>query len=135
MSDTLRNKLIQKGWVTEFHADTLVALIEKHYAALAEPEPEVPGPTDEELKAVARLGNHQGILDSSPQPIPVSERLPGPGDCDAEGRCWVWWKNGVRWVLDDWTPVDFRSEILCDAVSHWLPAHALPLPSGEVSNV
>jgi hypothetical protein len=21
-------------------------------------------------------------------PIPVSERLPGPEDCDAEGRCW-----------------------------------------------
>lgn len=39
MTDTLRNKLIQKGWVTEFHADTLVSLIEKHYAALAKPEP------------------------------------------------------------------------------------------------
>jgi len=47
MTETLRDKLIRCGWVTNFNADTLVQLIERHYAALAQPEPQ--GPTDEEL--------------------------------------------------------------------------------------
>ena len=148
-TDSLRDKLIQKGWVTNFNADTLVKLIEEHYAALAA---ELEGHINLKSKSqeVARFdaqGFHyrgQFIEDAGEahrllveflrqhQPIPVSERLPGPEDCDAEGRCWVWWKNGVRWVLDDWTPSDFQSEILSSFVSHWLPANALPLPSGEV---
>jgi hypothetical protein len=37
----LRDKLIRCGWVTNFNADTLVQLIERHYAALAQPEPDV----------------------------------------------------------------------------------------------
>jgi len=32
VTDTLRDKLIQKGWVTSFNAATLVRLIEEHYA-------------------------------------------------------------------------------------------------------
>lgn len=32
MTESLRNKLIQKGWVSNFNADTLVSLIEEHYA-------------------------------------------------------------------------------------------------------
>lgn len=32
MTNTLRDKLIQKGWVTPFNAATLVHLIEEHYA-------------------------------------------------------------------------------------------------------
>jgi hypothetical protein len=117
-------------------------LADKARAALAEPEPE--GPTDEDLfsldqlrdkwnaqadafntwdelgideivwwaqrQALARWGNRQEILDSSSQPIPVSKRLPGPGDCDTDGRCW-WYGDGE------------------DLVTHWLPAHAPPLPS------
>lgn len=67
------------------------------------------------------------------QPVPVSERLPGPGDCDAEGRCW--WgtpsfvnsytvTQSAQWRLS--APDDrFGSELF------WRPAHALPLP-GEV---
>jgi len=47
MTETLRDKLIRCGWVTNFNADTLVQLIERHYAALAQPEQQ--GPTDEEL--------------------------------------------------------------------------------------
>jgi hypothetical protein len=47
MTETLRDKLIRCGWVTNFNADTLVQLIERHYDALAQPEPEAP--TDEEL--------------------------------------------------------------------------------------
>jgi len=59
-------------------------------------------------------------------PVAVSERLPEAGDCDAEGRCW-WRSHAVGgpywhlWHRQRWTPID----------THWLPAHALPLP--EVS--
>jgi hypothetical protein len=74
-----------------------------------------------------------------PQPIPVSERLPEAGDCDAEGRCW-WWhpshpESGYQegWMLrpGDWGTGRYDSDD-CLAHTHWLPAHALPLPGGEV---
>lgn len=103
MTDTLRDKLINKGWVTSFNVDTLVRLIEEHYA--------------ERIK-----------------PVPVSERLPGPEDCDAEGRCWCGTPSFVnsyavtqsaQWRLS--APDDrFGSELF------WLPARALPLPGQEV---
>ena len=48
MTEPLRDKLIRCGWVTNFNADTLVRLIERHYAAL-EAQPEPVAPTDEEL--------------------------------------------------------------------------------------
>jgi hypothetical protein len=51
---------------------------------------------------------------SSLEPIPVSERLPEAGDCDADERCWL---LVPYWIL---APAD---------LTHWLPAHALPLPS------
>jgi hypothetical protein len=66
------------------------------------------------------------------EPVPVSERLPGPEDCDAEGRCWVYWTRGTRWVLDHWIDEDFEqflAEPLVEgAISHWLPHWALPVP-------
>lgn len=71
------------------------------------------------------------LINPELQPVPVSERLPEPKDCDAEGRCWVWWKSGVRWVLDEWTHQELREGPLSDYVSHWLPAHALPLPTAN----
>jgi hypothetical protein len=77
------------------------ALIQRARAALAQPEPE--GPT---------------------QPIPVSERLPGPEDCDAEGRCWIYMPDigtAPTWWLVD--PCDIGPYH-----THWLPAHALPVP-------
>jgi hypothetical protein len=76
-------------------------------AALAQPEPVTP--TDEELMdlwldcmntseargsfvfaraVLARWGT------PAIQPVPVSERLPGPEDCDGEGRCW--WRGCVQ---------------------------------------
>jgi hypothetical protein len=58
-------------------------------------------------------------------PIPMSERLPGPKDCDAEGCLWIWtsteqWEriHGDSWALHSFT--------------YWLPAHALPLPTTEL---
>jgi len=110
---------------------------------LAEPEPE--GPTDDALlelyqgpgtfsaieyarAVLARWGNHAGSPDSStPQPVPVSERLPGPGDCDAEGRCWLCGKVEGDWRLLN--PEKSGVPQLKYCFSHWLPAHALPVPS------
>jgi len=69
------------------------------------------------------------------EPVPITERLPGPEDCDAEGRCWVYWTRGTRWVLDQWIDEDFEqflAEPLVEgAISHWLPHHALPVPQQE----
>jgi hypothetical protein len=56
------------------------------------------------------------------KPVPVTERLPGPEDCDARGWCWYWHPGEECWemvpvvtgTLDEWT--------------HWLPHHALPVP-------
>jgi hypothetical protein len=64
---------------------------------------------------------------SPPQPIPVSERLPGPEDCDAAGMCWWWCFPAERWLRCGIPKPDPTSQIH----THWLPAHALPLPSKE----
>lgn len=63
-----------------------------------------------------------------PTPVPVSERLPGPGDCDAEGRCWLHLPDMGTEPLWRLTDPSMRSRYH----SHWLPATALPLPQGEV---
>jgi len=129
--------------LTEF-----VARLTKHYyepaelltrarAALAEPEPE--GPTDEDLlnlhdwMADEWVANHDFELPLNQyaravlarwgrptlQPVPVSERLPKPEDCDAEGECyWFDPKGSGAWYKDTYQ----------GNYSHWLPAHALPVP-------
>jgi hypothetical protein len=60
------------------------------------------------------------------QPVAVSERLPGPEDCDAEGRCWWYGEGGdmVGWTLDAEGPSYYRAK-------YWLPAHALPVPAND----
>jgi hypothetical protein len=117
-------------------------------AALAQPEPVAP--TDEELPmpaairdmpeqqqrwyalgwraALARYGTPAN------QPVPVSERLPEPEDCDSEGKCWVECPAFVddgdhgsiaynpSWKLCRCTP----SVVYDD--TRWLPANALPTP-------
>jgi hypothetical protein len=63
----------------------------------------------------------------APQPVPVSERLPGDQLC--------WWYEPDE---DDdgsgyggkWTLLRIRGGVSC--YTHWLPATALPLPQGEV---
>jgi hypothetical protein len=55
------------------------------------------------------------------QAVPVAERLPGEGDCDAEGRCWfITYDNA--WLMED------RTYAINAGRSHWLPCWALPLP-------
>ena len=80
-----------------------------------------------------------------PKPIPVSERLPGAEDCDAEGMCWVFApgrqsepKVTCSWLL---TPAENIKAIarVCteegdfglieEICPFWLPAHALPFPT------
>ena len=57
------------------------------------------------------------------QPVQVSERLPGPTDCDADGFCWFWdygWTRQQRgWHNDECT--------------HWLPHWALPVPAPAIA--
>ena len=76
---------------------------------------------------LARWGN------PAPQPVPVSERLPRPADCDVEGRCWLGGHqmgNGTpTWLLG----YPAWAERFPDVHRFWLPANALPLPEQEVS--
>jgi hypothetical protein len=78
------------------------AFVDRARAALAQPEPQ--GPTG--CPAI--------------EPVPVAERLPGPEDCDAEGRCW-WFSP----LLGGWKLCDARG---MTAFPFWLPHHALPVP-------
>jgi hypothetical protein len=58
------------------------------------------------------------------QPVPVSERLPGPEDCDKQGRCWIFMPDigtDPSWRLTD--PRDIGPYH-----THSLPANALPTP-------
>jgi hypothetical protein len=74
--------------------------------------------------AIARWGNHPESPDSSTQPIPLSERLPGPEDCDEQGRCW--WHRYTptkEWHLQ---------RVYIGRYTHWLPANALPTPEATV---
>jgi hypothetical protein len=121
--------------------------------ALAQPEPE--GPTDEELLRTYGLAKrdhcYEGPIDDWPnraeraatvhglravlarwgrpaiEPVPVSERLPGPEDCDAEGRCW-WWIVDQPGEFPHWiyAPIEAQSWA---GYSAWLPHHALPVPA------
>jgi hypothetical protein len=116
-------------------------------AALAEPV-EWPGDGDaHELWALAQLAPGEEITDgvdriaafltrrnTPPQPVAVAERLPGPGDCDVEGRCW-WFiapssehilRQSPTWCLGKRNPEDFG------IWTHWLPATALRMPDVEV---
>lgn len=72
--------------------------------------------------AIARWGNHLGSPDSStPQPVPVSERLPG------DELCWWYEPDEDDGYGGMWTLLRIRGGTA--RYSHWLPAHALPQPS------
>ena len=127
------------------------AAIERACAALAESEPE--WLTDEELlqdwdfvpgaraykddlidfarAVLARWGNHPESPDSSTQPVPVTERLPESEDCDAKGRCRWWYPEVPGKTYGYWSHEDdaVPDRALDEQPSHWLPAHALPVPS------
>jgi hypothetical protein len=58
------------------------------------------------------------------KPVPVSERLPGPEDCDDSYQCWQWDAKSDSWTL--YTSIGMGLNPLS---THWLPYHALPLPA------
>ena len=69
------------------------------------------------------------------QPVPVSERLPDPKECDAEGGCW-WWHPGHKeddfgdgWILLNPKWAGSRRDSDDSLIyTHWLPANALHHP-------
>jgi hypothetical protein len=94
---------------------------------------------DEVMDEYGDVGEHDQLTRAAelleqrhPTPVPVAERLPGPKDCDAEGRCWVHQPHEAcpespAWELMLAKYASANYEAVC-----WLPANALPLPSGEV---
>jgi len=62
------------------------------------------------------------------EPVPVSERLPGPEDCDAMRRCW-WIEFDQQWFAA-WT----LDSVSPRRATHWLPHWALPVPGVEGAN-
>jgi hypothetical protein len=87
--------------------------------------------TVSDLENLARWGT------PAAQPVPVSERLPGPEDCDAEGRCWWWHPAHIEddfdndWALlnHEWAGLVLRDSDDSLIYSHWLPYWALPVPA------
>lgn len=77
-------------------------------------------------KRAAELLERQVVV-----PVAVSVRLPGPEDCDAEGRCW-WFAPETEVDFGGWTfgttEICANSQWVDWENTHWLPAHALPLP-------
>jgi hypothetical protein len=136
-------KDLECGWPGE---DPEQDLLDRALALLAQPEPV---PTDEEIGEwhdqcadLTRLGevDHYWAFDlqsdevagvvraalarwGTPaiEPVPVSERLPGPEDCDSEGRCW----GGLN--ADDGWSLYLMAHL--PEWSFWLPHWALPVPA------
>ena len=60
----------------------------------------------------------------TPQPVAVTERLPGPEHCTAQGWCWVFYKGFATWTLEPPLGQDGKHT----GYTHWLPSNALPTP-------
>jgi hypothetical protein len=134
----------------------------RHRARVALAQPEPVAPTDEELlESAAKALGYKSIPSDETcpiveagellafaravlarwgtpanQPVPVSERLPGPEDCDAEGGCW-WWHPDHKeddfddgWILLNPKWADGRHDSDDSPIyTHWLPHWALPVPA------
>ena len=107
-------------------AKEAVQLIDRARALLAEADgPAVPVLPDDAL--IIEPAEYT-LLVPVAQPVPVSERLPVPEDCDEQGRCWLGGHqmgNGTpTWLLG----YPAWAERFPDVHRFWLPANALPLP-------
>ena len=60
----------------------------------------------------------------TPQPVAVSERMPGVEDCTAQGWCWVFYRGFATWTLEPSLGSDGKHT----GYTHWLPANSLPTP-------
>lgn len=115
--------------------------VERARTALTQPEPEGPtvmeiieladeieaeelGQVDLVRRALARWG-HLAI-----QPVSLSERLPGPKDCDEEGRCWYFFVDSVIGGCG-WQMFNEEENEQLETSYFWLPHYALPVPTTE----
>jgi hypothetical protein len=143
---------LENTW--EIRPKVIQELLDRARAALAQPEPEGPRPLKERPDFIAgyregladrkRITEHEeaeqpptALAQPEPvaptiQPVPVSERLPGPEDCDSEGRCWMfdpcdrgWWAYRSALPSDD--------ELGRPPWTHWLPYWALPVPADTIN--
>ena len=123
-------------------------LLDRARAVLAQPEPPAEGEVAElaawlrkHYEYALELGRpdwaHQStraadLLERQAlQPVPVSERLPEVQDCTSQGWCWVLYRRFSTWTLEP--PLGQNGQPT--GWSHWLPAHALPLPTRTSENV
>ena len=87
------------------------------------------GPFKPEDAEAAQLAGLRAVLAKwghpTPQPVAVSERLPGPEDVNEDGNCWMWDRESCFW---DWTYIRTRTRAEMYTYTHWLPANALPTP-------
>jgi hypothetical protein len=67
------------------------------------------------------------------EPVPVERRMPGPADCDAEGRCWTGSNDFIDETGDRPVPYAASWELrwILYKDTHWLPHYALPVPQQE----
>ena len=72
----------------------------------------------------ARLTRAATLLQqqAAPDPVPVSERLPG-----LNVKCW-WFDSTKQWYFRSWEEINIAG---LRQPTHWLPFDALPLPTGE----
>lgn len=129
-------------------SENAAPIIERMKAALAQPEPQGPEPTDEDIDAfihqwweafgkgylpnysdkalVAAALAHFGR--PAVEPVPVSERLPGKKDCCSLGDFWAI-------ADDDWEKTHIESmnwqHLKHHGYTHWLPHWAMPVPKSE----
>ena len=118
------------------HISTAKPIVNRARAALAD-EPAVPEGR-EPVAVTGQLSAAELLQRQALVPVPVSERLPGPEDCDADGRCWWWHPSHPEssylegWMLrpSSWGVghYDFDDSVIH---THWLPAHALPQPEAK----
>jgi len=76
----------------------------------------------------AQLARAAALLrEARPQPVPVAQRLPGPEDCDAEGRVWVCERD--RDMAPQWNLLRSKCASTNYGTTHWLPHWAVPIPT------
>jgi hypothetical protein len=133
------------------------SLLDRARAALAQPELEVAGLSDDAIEADFRSWYNEryhhhyfGAIPlveciewtryaltrygTRPQPVPVAERpWEREGWCDAQGICW-WWHAATDDTNPGWIPATYADIELVgvEFFDSSLPHHALPVPGAEV---